>query len=396
MKRQELAQHERIRPQKVSARETPHVTIEPNTTCNIRCAYCYCIEEAVVKTLDEVKAEIDLAITKRNLDTISLLGGEPTIHPDIVEIVRYVKAKGLVCMLLTNGVRFVIDRDEALLDRLVAAGVDRFLVHIDAGQKHVHGDIDRARHEMFSMLDARRVPYGLSVTLYHGQEDELPRIVKELARHPYFDGVLSTLAFDLDHAFDPKPNPLRPRPEMTDVYRAIQRDLRIEPAAYLPSSTDDDEVCWLMYFYFLNAETGATFALSPELNRGVKALYRKLNGHEFFGETMSRSWMPVSLAGAGAAELALHPSRVVELARLMRGAHGMAGLRFHYIVVQQAPRIDAAKGKVQICWQCPDATIRNGKLTPVCIAGRVNSLGGRPVTAPKEVVVQVLSHLGES
>jgi pyruvate-formate lyase-activating enzyme len=395
MKRQEIAHHERLRPQKLSARETPHVTIEPNTTCNIRCAYCYCIEEAVVKSLDEVKAEIDLAMTKRNLDTISLLGGEPTIHPDIVEIVRYVKAKGLVCMLLTNGVRFVIDRDEALLDALVAAGVDRFLVHIDAGQKHVHGDIDRARHDMFSMLDARRVAYGLSVTLYPGQEGELPRIVKELARHPYFDGILSTLAFDLDHAFDAKPNPLRPRPEMANVYHAIQTELHVEPAAYLPSSTDDDEVCWLMYFYFLNAETGATFALSPELNRALKALYRKLEGHHFFGETMSRKWMPLSLAATGAAELAIHPSRAPELARLMRGAGGMPGLRFHYIVVQQAPRFDAAHGKVQICWECPDATIRNGKLTPVCIAGRVNSLGGRPSTAPREVIDDVLTHLGE-
>jgi pyruvate-formate lyase-activating enzyme len=392
MKRQELAQHDRLAPQKLSARETPHATIEPNTTCNIRCAYCYCIEEAAIKTLAEVKADIDLAMSLRNLDTISLLGGEPTLHPDILEIVRYVKSKGVVCMLLTNGVAFVRDHDEALLDGLIEAGVDRFLVHIDSGQKHVHGDIDAARHRMFDMLDGRSVNYGLSITLYRGQEHELVRVVREFARHRWFDGILCTLAFDLPHAFDPKPNPLAPRPEMSAVYRAIQEGLGIEPAAYLPSSTDDDEVAWLMYFYFMSVETGATLAISPELNRATKRLFRRLKGHHFFAETMKPSNVASTLAAAALAEAAMRPSlaRAREVAKLLRHPKD---LRFHYIVVQQAPMFDAERGKVQICWQCPDATIRNGELTPVCIAGRVSPLGGRPVTAPPEVVTAIREHL---
>ncbi len=395
MKVQEIAHHERLRPQKLSARETPHATIEPNTTCNIRCAYCYCIEEAAVKTFAEVKAEIDLARARRNLDTISLLGGEPTLHPNIVDIVRYVKSQGLVCILLTNGVRFLRDGDDDLLDALVSAGVDRFLVHIDSGQRHVHHDIDRARHDMFSKLDARRVCYGLSLTLYKGQEHEIARSVREFARHPYFDGILCTLAFDLDHAFDAEPNPLMPRPKMSSVYRAIGDDLKVEPSAYLPSSLDDEEVTWLMYFYFFDAETGASFAVSPELNRALKTLFRKARGHHFFGETMPPSRVPAALLATAAAELSLRPSRLAELLRFLRGLRGTSTLRFLYVVVQQAPLFDAARNKVQICWQCPDATVRNGKLTPVCIAGRVNPLGGRPMTAPREVVDEIFRHLGE-
>ena len=393
MKVQEIRIHRRLQPQKLSASETPHVTIEPNTTCNIRCAYCYCIEEAAMKPLSQVLDEIDLAISKRNLDAVSLLGGEPTLHPDIVRIVRYVKQKGLNCLLLTNGVRFVRDGDVELLDALVAAGVDRFLVHIDQGQKHVHGDIDRARHAMFDMLDARHVFYGLSLTLYPGEEDTLPGIMRAYARHPYFDGVLCTLAFDLDHAFDDSDRERGRRTSMAKVHRGISEGLHIEPAAYLPSSTDDDEVCWLMYFYYLNVETGAAFELSPEFNRGFKALFRKVKGHHFFAETMNPRWMRASLAATASAELALHPTRAAAFARLLRGSHGASALRFHYIVVQQAPLFDHEHGKVQICWQCPDATIRHGKLTPVCVAGRINPLDDRPASAPPEVVREVLSHL---
>lgn len=136
MKVQELRGHRHLVPQKLTGRETPHATIEPNTTCNIRCRHCYAIEQPEVKALAQVEAEIELALAKRNLDALSLLGGEPTLHPEIVEIVRFVKSKGLICMLLTNGVRFLRGGDLALLDALVDAGVDRFLVHIDSNEAH--------------------------------------------------------------------------------------------------------------------------------------------------------------------------------------------------------------------------------------------------------------------
>jgi hypothetical protein len=392
MRVQEISHHARLRPLKLSARETPHVTIEPTTKCNIQCARCYSIEKATTKTLAEVQGEIDLACIKRNVGTISLLGGEPTVHPDIVEIVRYVKQKGIVCQLLTNGVRFVRDGNDALLDALVQAGVDRFLVHIDSGQKHVYGDTECAREAMFSKLDARHVCYGLSMTLYAGEESTLPAVMKRYARHRYFDGVLCTLAFDLDRALTPE-SPGRAEPSMSAVHQALRDGMGLEPAAYLPSNLDDANVCWLIYLYFLDAETGATFGVSPELNRLLKAVFRILRHHQFFAEVTDPKRVPLMLAGAAAFELMLDVTRFRRLVRLVRGVARSHSLRFHFIAVQQMPRYDAQAGRVELCWRCPDATIRNGKLTPVCIAGWVNPVGGWPARAPLEVVNQVFEHL---
>lgn len=396
MRVQEIAIHSRLVPQKVSARDTPHATIEPNTSCNIHCPRCYCIDEAVTKPLSQVRGEIDLAISKRNLDALSLLGGEPTLHPDIVEIVRYVKQKGLICELFTNGVRFLADGDTALLDALVAAGVDRFFLHIDQGTKHAHGDVELARRRMFDMLDARRTSYSLSLTLFPRDADELPAIVREHARHPYFDGIFCTLARDIDHVFDDSDREPAMHTSMASVYRAIAGGLHIEPSAYLPSSTDDDEVCWLMYFYYVNSETGATFEISPEIHRGTRALFRAVKGHHFFAQTLRPDQTRASLAVTSSAELALHPARARALAHLLEGSHRGTAIRFQYLLVQQPPRFDRAHGKVQICFHCPDAAIRNGKLTPVCVAGRVNPLGGGAVTAPPEVVREIFTHLGEA
>jgi hypothetical protein len=394
MKRRDLSNATRLRPQKLSARDTPHATIEPNTTCNIRCKFCYAIEHPKVKPLAEVEAEIDLALRKRNLDAISLLGGEPTLHPALPDIVRYVKSKGLVCQVLTNGVRFLHEQRLDLLDELVAAGVDRFLVHIDSGQRHVHADLDQARHRLFALLDEREVYFGHSLTLYAGEEAQLPELMRRYAKYRFFDGALVTLAMDFAHAFVAEDERCE-EPAMAEVAAGIERDLGIEPAAYIPSNLDDDEICWLMYFYWINTATGETFGLSPELNRAMKLLYRTMEGHEFFADTLEPDMKGVLAAASGAAETLLHPRRARDFARLLAHSKRTRTLRFHYIVVQQAPRMNAAHQKVQLCWQCPDAVVRRGKLTPVCIAGRVNPLDGGPPRAPREVVETVFRHLQE-
>lgn len=393
MKVQSLPNAAHLRPQKPTARETPHAVVEPNTNCNIRCRLCYAIEHPVVKPLDEVRTEIDLACARRNLDALSLLGGEPTLHPDLPAIVRYVKEKDLVCQVLTNGVRLLEADGPALLDELRAAGVDRFLVHVDSGQRHVHPDIDGARHALAALLESRRQLFGFSITLYEGEEAEVPRVLKAFAPYRWFDGVLVTLAFDFDSVLTGAA--AQAGPTMEGVAAAMARELRVEPAAYLPLSLDDDEVCWLMWFYWINAVTGATFALSPELNRAAKWLYRATHDHPFFADTLDPEHLGAALVASGLAEAALHPTRLAALRRLVVGARSTADLRFHYAVVQQAPRVDPASGRLQICWHCPDAVVRHGRLAPVCIAGRLDPLGPGTPKAPRSVIEEVYRHLGE-
>lgn len=393
MKVQQLPNAAHLRPQKPAAADVPHVTIEPNTTCNIRCKFCYAIEHPMVKPLAQVIAEIDLAGRKRRLDAISLVGGEPTLHPEIVAIVQEIKARGLVCNLLTNGVRFLYHGDTALLDALKEAGLDRVMLHVDSGQAHVHGDVRLARQRLFALMESRELTFGLSKTLYRGEEHELAGILKEATRWRWFDGALVTLAMDVRHLLDRDPAARRMEPDLGQIAQNLQDTLGLAPSAYLPSSLDDDEVSWLMYFYWINAETGETFALSPELNRAMRWLYRARAGREFFAEKLLPDQVAAALGVASVAELLLHPGRAAELTRLL--SHSADALRFQYLMIQASPRWNAEKGGFQICWQCPDATIRNGKLTPVCLGGLVNPLGGGEPEAPLAIREAVFGHLGE-
>ncbi|MGZ5478938.1 MAG: radical SAM protein, partial [Candidatus Aminicenantales bacterium] len=150
-----------------SAREMPHATLEINRTCNMRCRCCYNIDRSWVKSFEEIERDLDRAMALRRLQAVTILGGEPTLHPDLPRIVALVKSRGLHCQLLTNGLRF-LDVDGLKLVRAVkGAGVDKILLHVDSGQAHVHGDIEAARKKLFSLMEAERIEFGLSVTVYN-------------------------------------------------------------------------------------------------------------------------------------------------------------------------------------------------------------------------------------
>jgi MoaA/NifB/PqqE/SkfB family radical SAM enzyme len=95
--------------------------------CNLDCAYC--------TEYDNSKPHPSLADLKRWLDKIralgtvrvALVGGEPLMHPDIVEVVRHSRAIGLATSLTTNG--FLLTK--ALVQDLDEAGLEVMQVSVD-------------------------------------------------------------------------------------------------------------------------------------------------------------------------------------------------------------------------------------------------------------------------
>ncbi|XZF15730.1 radical SAM protein [Chitinophagaceae bacterium MMS25-I14] len=71
--------------------------------CNLSCGYCY--------EYDKVSKPIPLDVLKQRIDElkrlkavfVTLNGGEPLLHPQIAELVRYVAEQGMVPMINSNG-----------------------------------------------------------------------------------------------------------------------------------------------------------------------------------------------------------------------------------------------------------------------------------------------------
>jgi hypothetical protein len=370
--------------------DIPHGTVETNRTCNLHCRHCYNLDRGFVKNLDSVCREVDLLARKRNLQVISLLGGEPTLHPDLPEMVRYVKSKNIACQILTNGIALLAERGERLLDKLVAAGIDKIMVHIDRGQGRGNGDIEAARTRLFNLLESRSVLFSLSLTADEETGSEISELVRRYARYRYFDGLLAVLARD----------PLQPavhKVEMFDIYSRISRDLGLEPAAYIPSNLDDADVQWLVFPYLIDASNGQAVGLSPKLDRAGRRLYRLSSGRQFF-IFLNRSFWRRLVSIPACLEIAVHqPAKLPALLRFMGRSLRPGSVRFHYIAIQSPPEFEEREGRVRLCYMCPDATIRNGRLTPVCLADLMSPLDGRRTQAslPQAAVRSVYEHLGE-
>ena len=380
MRRDRLHQARALRPWKPDLDRVPHLTVETNFTCNAACRSCYNLDRHTVKDLGQIKEEIDRGLELRRADAVTLLGGEPTLHPDLPAIVRHVASKGITCQVLTNGRRLLDPDGHHLLDELRRAGLARLLLHVDEGQPHVHGrPLDMAQR-LLQICEPHDILCSLSWTVYRGGAATLPSIVRTLARYRHFDGLLLLLEKNCDVAIEP--GHAADGPVMEDVYEALWSRLSLEPSTYLPTSLDDRDVSWLFFFYYVNALTGRTFAISPQLTRAFQALFRWTTGREVFGQTPARRRFVLSLIVTLGIELLRAPWRLPQAWRLLRRSRRGTRLRFHYIVAQDGPSFDEEHGAVRICYHCPDATIRQGRLTPVCLADRVRPLAeARPRSA---------------
>ncbi|MDQ6656429.1 MAG: radical SAM protein [Verrucomicrobiota bacterium] len=95
--------------------------------CNLDCSYCTEYDNSVPHPpLEDLK----LWLRKiRELGTmrIALVGGEPLLHPDIVELVRYCRELGFATSLTTNG--FLLTK--AKLQALEQAGLQVMQISVD-------------------------------------------------------------------------------------------------------------------------------------------------------------------------------------------------------------------------------------------------------------------------
>jgi 7,8-dihydro-6-hydroxymethylpterin dimethyltransferase len=93
--------------------------IEVNSACNMECPLCFAnAGPGFNLTLEEVEEILDhLVETEGNPEVVQFSGGEPSIHPQIVEMIRAARSRNIRhVMLNTNGKR--IADDDAFLEAL--------------------------------------------------------------------------------------------------------------------------------------------------------------------------------------------------------------------------------------------------------------------------------------
>jgi pyruvate-formate lyase-activating enzyme len=114
-----------------SMSDNPLSWIEPTRECDLSCEYCYQKNDPLNhKSLEEFEMDLKGLLSLRNFESLHIAGGEPLIHPQIVEMIKLVRKYGLKPIILTNGNSLT----EKLLKELKRAGAYGLIFHIDSLQ----------------------------------------------------------------------------------------------------------------------------------------------------------------------------------------------------------------------------------------------------------------------
>lgn len=200
--------------------------IEVNSTCDMDCPLCFAAARPGFSlTLEEVEQILDDYVrTEGNPEIVQFSGGEPTVHPQIIDFVRAAKARGIrFVMINTNGKRIAKD--------------DRFLAQLAEVRPSLYFQFDGFERETYRILRGepdileekiraldRLASIGLAVTLVPAiergvNEHEVGRIVDFAIKHPAVRGVNFQPAFHAGR--HPRHDPMQ-RMTIPDVVKLIE------------------------------------------------------------------------------------------------------------------------------------------------------------------------------
>jgi radical SAM protein with 4Fe4S-binding SPASM domain len=110
--------------------------------CQNRCTFCYASSpdrgvEVPEMTTAEVMYILDTIVNDARVPTVSFTGGEPTLRPDLPDLIAYAKSRQLRTNLITNGIRIGAN---GYVNKL-AAGLDSAQVSLEAADPEIHDTI---------------------------------------------------------------------------------------------------------------------------------------------------------------------------------------------------------------------------------------------------------------
>ncbi len=176
--------------------------IEVNSTCNMNCPLCFSeARPGFNLTMEEVEQMLDDYVrTEGTPEVLQFSGGEPTIHPQIIDFVRAAKARGIRhVMINTNGKRIASD--------------DRFLAQLKEVWPSIYFQFDGFDCETYRIIRGepdileeklraldRLAEIGLNVTLVPAiergvNEHEIGKIIEFAIEHPAVRGINFQPAF---------------------------------------------------------------------------------------------------------------------------------------------------------------------------------------------------------
>jgi len=263
----------------------PVVTI--TSACNLNCPICYVHnknQDAFHMSVEEFRRILDGLIRAHggDLDIINLTGGEPTLHPELLELIVAAHDAGVhrvtVC---SNGVKLA--RDEALVVGLgklgarIALSFDTFEPHADALLQGT--ELLALKMRCLDLLEKHGVDVTLIPVMTAGVNDhEIGRILQLALTRPHIRHVeVHTITYTGQGGVDFDPA----RTGRISLHEVLQRiesttDGLLKVSDFVPSPCAHP-LCYQIAYLLLDPNGGPPVPLTRVLPR--EALYASLSEH---------------------------------------------------------------------------------------------------------------------
>lgn len=353
----------------------PNFILEITDACNVTCKCCYKTRGNSFKSPEQVETDLADGLSLRPAHTVTLSGGEPTLHPDLVEIIRLVKKRNLHVFLLTNGV--LANANSMKIWK--RAGLDSILFHLEPGQDRADLPKDADREALTQRLreltltaEQAGLDVSVSATLYENDADTLPWITRFVFDNPSIGFLFLSKATEIQRLprIDGKDHSTDQLKTLDDLRAFFKQECGIEPFSCIPS-TGQRTTCWISYFVPV-AYRGVRMSLFRyTANRAdliLMKLHRAVTGRFTHKLTQKRTLTAVRVLVNG-----LTSGRPIYALRflflfLFRAHH--AG---HKVIVYDDGPVIGPEGTVEHCEYCPTAVVRNGSLLACCTADRAST-----------------------
>src|SRR6266852_2480170 len=225
--------------------------IEVNEACNLTCPVCFA-DSSPQRTKQLSRAEVErmldaLVASEGEPDLVQISGGEPTLHPEIVDILWLAKSKPIRHLMLnTNGVR--IARAKAFVAELarLKPGFEVYLQFDSlerAALDNIRGaDLRRVREDALANLEAAGISTTLVCVVKKGVNDgEIGRIIEHALGYACVRGITFQPVQDAGRNLGFDKN--RDRMLLTDIRRAILQQSEIfRPDDLIPLPCNPDAI----------------------------------------------------------------------------------------------------------------------------------------------------------
>lgn len=175
--------------------------IIPMRRCNLDCTYCNEFDDTSKPVaLDEMKRRLDM-LARMGTAVITISGGEPLMHPELDDVIRHIRKRGMIAGLITNG--FFLNKDR--IQRLNDAGLEHLQISIDNAVP------DEVSKKSLKTLDGRLemlsewAKFQVNINSVLGSGVKNSEDALKIARRALELGFTSTVGIIHDHSGQLKP-----------------------------------------------------------------------------------------------------------------------------------------------------------------------------------------------